>query len=201
MRRNRLVIMLKQPVAGRVKTRLGRDIGMTSAAWWFRHQSAALIRRLGHDRRWQTALAVAPDTSLNSPVWPRLPLIAQGGGDLGARMKRLLAAGLNGPVIIIGGDIPGIRAHHIVEAFSQLGHNDMVFGPAGDGGFWLVGAKCGAAPLPPRLFEGVRWSGPTALADSIASAGDSRIGFAATLRDVDSQKDLIKTGPFAEANL
>lgn len=199
MRQNRLIIMLKQPVAGRVKTRLGRDIGMTAAAWWFRHQSAALIRRLGYDRRWQTSLAVAPDTSLNSPVWPRLPLIAQGRGDLGVRMKRLLGVGLNGPVIIIGGDIPAIRAGHIVQAFSQLGRNDMVFGPAGDGGFWLVGAGCRAAPLPAHLFEGVPWSSGTALADSISSAGNIRIGFAATLRDVDTVKDLTGLGSYDEA--
>ena len=70
-----LVIFLKEPHPGRVKTRLGRDIGMTAAAWWFRHQSTRLIRRLGGDRRWQTVLAVSPDhEGLASRVWPsRLP--------------------------------------------------------------------------------------------------------------------------------
>ena len=56
--RRTLVIMVKEPRPGRVKTRLGRDIGMVGAAWWFRHQTRSLIRRL-RDPRWQIVLAVA----------------------------------------------------------------------------------------------------------------------------------------------
>ncbi|MEO1293015.1 MAG: hypothetical protein AAFV62_09325, partial [Pseudomonadota bacterium] len=59
--KRRLVIFVKEPVAGRVKTRLGRGIGMAPAAWWFRHQSRHLIRTLSADPRWETILAVAPD--------------------------------------------------------------------------------------------------------------------------------------------
>ncbi len=47
-----LIVMLKVPRAGWVKTRLGRDIGMTAAAWWFRHQVAQLLRRID-DPRWR----------------------------------------------------------------------------------------------------------------------------------------------------
>ena len=68
MRKPRLIIILKEPVAGRVKTRLGRDIGMTNAAWWFRHQTADLIRKMSRDPRWETVLAIAPDTAINSRV-------------------------------------------------------------------------------------------------------------------------------------
>ena len=100
--------MVKEPVAGRVKTRLGQDIGMTAAAWWFRHQTGALIRRV-QSPRWETWLAVAPDTALHSRFWPaHLPRVAQGRGDLGARMARVLR-GASGPVVLIGGDIPGVR--------------------------------------------------------------------------------------------
>ena len=74
--------MLKEPRPGRVKTRLGRDIGMIGAAWWFRHQVAGLLRRLD-DPRWHLVLAVAPDhAGLTSRVWPaHLPRIPQGPGD------------------------------------------------------------------------------------------------------------------------
>ena len=57
--RAKLVVMVKEPHPGRVKTRLGRDIGLTASAWWFRHQVGALLRRLG-DPRWDTIIAVAP---------------------------------------------------------------------------------------------------------------------------------------------
>ena len=86
--RKRLVIMVKEPRPGRVKTRLGAGIGMGAAARWFRRESASLIRRLSADTRWETILAVAPDrAAMESRVWPpHHPRWPQGGGDLGDRM-------------------------------------------------------------------------------------------------------------------
>lgn len=187
--RRRLVVMLKYPQAGRVKTRLGHDIGMTRAAWWFRHQVNGLLRQV-QDRRWQVILSVAPDIALHSPVWPRhLPRIRQGQGDLGTRMARVFRGLPPGPVCIIGGDIPGVRKQHIANAFSILSAHDAVFGPATDGGYWLVGAKR-VTPLPAASFTNVRWSTEYALADSVASMNGLRIGYGATLCDVDTAADL-----------
>lgn len=182
--------MLKEPRVGRVKTRLGREIGMVEAAWWFRHQTARLLRRI-EDPRWRLVLAVAPDRAgMASRVWPaHLPRVAQGGGDLGDRMGRLLRRMPPGPVCIIGGDIPGVRKGHLAKAFKMLGEHEAVFGPAEDGGFWLVGMKR-VAPPPAGLFRGVRWSTETALADSVASLSGCRVGFCDRLRDVDRAADL-----------
>ncbi|MFQ5624577.1 MAG: DUF2064 domain-containing protein, partial [Paracoccaceae bacterium] len=98
-RRPRLVIFVKEPRPGRVKTRLGRDIGMVPAAWWYRHQARRVLRRLAGDPRWQTWLAVTPDREgLQSRVWPaHLPRIAQGGGNLGQRMTGVFRAMPPGP--------------------------------------------------------------------------------------------------------
>ena len=182
--------MLKEPRAGRVKTRLGRDIGMVPAAWWFRHQVRGLLRRID-DPRWQTVLAVAPDRAgMMSRVWPaHLPRIAQGGGDLGARMGRALRRAPKGPVCIIGGDIPDITPPRIAEAFRALGSHDAVFGPAPDGGFWLIGHRRTRA-LPAQLFANVRWSSAHALADTAATLRGHSIARVATLRDVDTVADL-----------
>jgi rSAM/selenodomain-associated transferase 1 len=192
-RQRHLVVMLKEPRPGRVKTRLGRGIGMVAAAWWFRHQSAALLRRVA-DPRWTLTLAVAPDhAGLQSRVWPaHLPRVPQGTGDLGARMGRLLRSFPTGPVCIIGADIPGVSRARIAAAFAALGDHDAVFGPAPDGGFWLVGLKRTAA-VPATLFSGVRWSSEHALADSEASLPGLRIARAAMLRDVDTAEDLRNT--------
>lgn len=183
--------MLKEPRVGRVKTRLGREIGMVEAAWWFRHQTERLLRRL-EDPRWRLVLAVAPDRAgMTSRVWPaHLPRVAQGGGDLGDRMGRILRGMPPGPICIIGGDIPGVRKGHLVKAFKVLGDHDAVFGPAEDGGFWLVGMKRVARP-PAGLFRGVRWSTEDALADSVASLPGCRVGFCDRLRDVDRAADLV----------
>ncbi|MEO1107008.1 MAG: TIGR04282 family arsenosugar biosynthesis glycosyltransferase [Pseudomonadota bacterium] len=185
-----LVIMVKEPHPGRVKTRLGRDIGMVGAAWWFRHQTRSLIRRL-RDPRWQTVLAVSPDAEgLTSRIWPAdLPRAAQGRGDLGDRMGRMLRGMPKGPVCLIGADIPGITRRHIGRAFDALGASQMVFGPAPDGGYWLVGAQRYGA-LPTGLFRNVRWSTEHALADTLTSIPGRRIALVDELRDVDTVADL-----------
>ena len=185
-----LVIMLKVPEAGRVKTRLGRDIGMVSAVWWFRHQTRRLLRRL-RDPRWQIILAVAPDTKgLQTRQYPaHFRRVAQGRGDLGDRMARVFNSAAGGPVCIIGGDVPGITPAHIQTAFRALGRHDAVFGPACDGGFWLVGLKR-TSGVPSSLFQNVRWSTEFALSDSIASVPDLRVALIDKLRDIDTVKDL-----------
>lgn len=191
MRQNRhLVMMVKEPRPGRVKTRLGRDIGLTASAWWFRHQVARLIREL-EDPRWQLVLAVAPDfAGMQSRVWPvHLPRIPQGQGDLGQRMARMMRHMPPGPVCVIGADIPGLRSHHIARAFKALGSHDAVFGPADDGGYWLTGLKR-IAPPPTSLFKNVRWSTSHALSDSVASLGQAKVALIDTLGDVDTLSDL-----------
>ncbi|MDJ0630477.1 MAG: TIGR04282 family arsenosugar biosynthesis glycosyltransferase [Rhodobacter sp.] len=190
MRTRHLVVMLKEPRPGRVKTRLGRQIGMVDAAWWFRHQTARLLRRLD-DPHWRLALAVTPDSEgLSSRAWPsHLPRVPQGKGDLGARMGRILRRFPPGPVVIIGGDIPGIRPAHIARAFAALGGHEAVFGPATDGGYWLVGLKR-SAPPPATLFRNVRWSSEHALADTVATLPGYRIALTDTLMDVDTANDL-----------
>lgn len=191
-----LVVFVKVPQAGRVKTRLGRDIGMPAAAWWFRHQTNRLLRRVAYDRRWHTVLGVSPDQSgLTCRVWPAdLKRWPQGPGDLGDRMGRALRTVGTGPVAIIGADVPGITAPHIARAFAALGRNDLVFGPATDGGFWLVG--CRSAHVVPRpLFDAVRWSTEYALSDTLKTAGQSRVGLLDRLADVDTLADLGQTTP------
>jgi len=188
--RSKLVIMVKEPHPGRVKTRLGRDIGLTASAWWFRHQTRALLRRI-EDPRWDTILAVAPDfEGLTSRIWPaHLPRVAQGRGDLGHRMSRLLRGLPTGPVCIIGADIPDITRPRIAEAFKALSDHEAVFGPAPDGGYWLIGMK---RARPPRadILTNVRWSSEHALTDSTRSLGDLSIAHVANLRDVDTVDDL-----------
>jgi len=165
-KRPRLVVMVKEPRAGQVKTRLGRDLGLIPATWWFRHQLSALLRRL-EDPRWELVLAVAPDyRGLTSRQFPA-----------------------HRPACVIGADIPGIRKRHIAQAFKALHRADVVFGPAPDGGFWLVGHSARCA-LPPRIFEGARWSTEHALADSVASLPHRGAIYLETLRDVDTAADL-----------
>jgi len=186
-----LIIMVKLPRPGRVKTRLGRGIGQVTAAWWYRHQVARLLRNLT-DPRWQIVLAVAPDfEAMHARVWPaHIPRIPQGRGNLGTRMAHALTSFPAGDTVLIGSDIPGVARDHIARAFKALGSAPAVFGPAFDGGFWLVGFRNGRVPL--GAFKGVRWSSAHALSDSIASLGGVTVALIDALADVDTAADLTR---------
>ena len=183
---NHLVIFMKAPRLGAVKTRLARDVGAVAAWKFYKDTVAALVRRLSRDPRWRTWIALAPDSAAREPGrWPRdVTLIPQGRGDLGERMDRALRRPPPGPAVLIGGDIPDIEPRHVAAAFRALGNGDAVFGPAADGGYWLVGLR--RRPRTPRLFRDVRWSGPHALADTLADMPQgTRVAAVDTLEDID----------------
>jgi glycosyltransferase A (GT-A) superfamily protein (DUF2064 family) len=195
--------MVREPVAGRTKTRLARDIGQAAALRFYRANLRAVTRRLANDPRWQTVLSVDPPTAIRSRGFldflPRSPQVR---GDIGRRMQAALAAPLPacsvacsvaGPAVLIGSDIPAVRPAHIADAFRLLGRNDLVFGPSADGGFWLIGMR-----RSPRMVEAfpnpVCWSSPDTLADCIRALPGLRIGFAETLSDTDAAADLERVG-------
>ncbi len=181
--------MVKAPRPGRVKTRLGREIGHVAAAWWFRHQVRRLLWRVD-DPRWRSVLSVSPDRDgMLSRVWPRhLPRMPQGKGDLGARMARALRS-CDGPVCLIGADIPAVDRTALARSFALLGRHDAVFGPAVAGGFWLIGVRH-PRRLPYGFFRDVRWSTEHALSDAKATLPGWRIARGDLLKDVDSAADL-----------
>ncbi|HEX2449226.1 MAG TPA: TIGR04282 family arsenosugar biosynthesis glycosyltransferase [Methyloceanibacter sp.] len=187
---NHLVIMAKAPQLGRVKRRLGREIGDVEAVRFYRSCLSHTVLRLARDRRWRTLLAIDPDRdvgacfSLSRKLAARL---TQGKGDLGQRMQRLFRRLPPGPAVIVGTDIPAMRAGDIAQAFAKLGGADAVFGRAPDGGYWLVGLKRVPKLLAP--FAGVRWSSSRALVDTLKHLKGKRIGFVTTLSDVDIKRN------------
>ena len=184
--RRTLVLFVRAPQLGTGKRRLARDIGDIAALRFERAMIALLLRRLAKDRRWRLRIAVTPDKACRGAghCCSGVEAVAQGQGDLGIRMRRALETCRPGPVVLVGADIPALDARHAAAAFHLLGSRDLVFGPAEDGGFWLVGARH-PRHLPP-LFERVRWSGPEALADTLAGLPRRiRVGYVDRLEDVD----------------
>jgi len=190
--KSQLFIMLKEPNPGEVKTRLGKDIGMREAAWWFRDNALNLIKNLSAETTWATILAVSPDKEgMASRIWPNgLLRWPQGSGDLGERMGNIFRNAQKGPVVIIGADIPNIKVQYIKDAFDALDNNDVVIGPAYDGGYWLIGMKCGSKSISGTILKNVRWSTPFALNDTLNSLEGLKIKKIVQLRDVDTKEDL-----------
>jgi hypothetical protein len=183
--------MAKVPELGRVKTRLGRDVGSAHATRVYRSVAAAVLGRLAADRRFETTLAMAPDTGVASAAAALASVpsrFGQGEGDLGRRLQRAAALAGRGPVAIIGTDIPSVTASLVVEAFRKLADADAVFGPADDGGYWLVGFR--NRRLAMLAFRNVRWSTSHALADTRANLRGFTIAETRTLSDLDTRHDL-----------
>lgn len=186
-----VIVFAKAPRMGVAKTRLAREIGPVTA-WRAKRRLDAKTLRSARDPRWHTVLAVAPqrDRASHFPgAWPKgVRRSGQGLGDLGARMCRALAAPggqpSRGPAALIGSDAPDLRAADLALAFKALRRHDIVFGPASDGGFWLIGA----CPRVARKLDldGVRWSSPDTLEETLARLDRRwRVGLLRRLSDVD----------------
>ena len=178
-------VMVKEPRPGKVKTRLGRDIGMLAAAQWYRRHVAQLTHRLV-DPRWSLVAAYDPKGARIVPNNTQFSAW-QGRGDLGRRMIHLLRQA-PAKSVLIGSDIAGLERHHIARAIQALGTHDAVIGPAPDGGFWLIGFRH-PARVPPGLLDGVRWSTEHAMADTVARL-PGRVALVDVLNDVDTIDDL-----------
>lgn len=184
-----LVVFVKAPRLGTVKTRLARSIGSVEAWLFYRRLTAVVLRRL--EGPWQIWLAVTPDRfAREGRFWPpRLPRRRQGTGDIGRRMARPMIELPPGPVVIVGSDIPDLAQPHVRAAFAALGRHDAVFGPARDGGYWLVGLR--RRPRRAHPFKpGIRWSSAHALADTLRHLGPSHgHTLLESLSDIDTAAD------------
>lgn len=181
-----LVLFARQPRYGVGKRRLAADVGDLAALRFARASLDRLRRTLGPDPRWTLWLAVSPDRPTNWAAPARV--IAQGGGDLGERLSRVVRALPPGPVVTLGADTPTVTQQDVAEAFAALGSHDAVFGPARDGGYWLIGLR-----RRPRLhlpFDGVRWSSEHALADTIAAMQGRAVALLREREDVDDGPSL-----------
>jgi len=178
-----VLIFAKPPLIGLSKTRF-RIARMTMAK---------TLREVTDTPRWDTALYAAPDKYLAEGfggLWPqRLARRSQGAGDLTARLERGLHDAPLGQVLFIGADAPDISRQLVAQAFDALKTHDAVFGPATDGGFWLFGMHKTPRSVSP-FGNGVRWSGPHAMADVRANLGaEANAAELTTLIDIDEAAD------------
>ena len=192
----RLAIFARVPVHCRVKTRLAKAVGADSALRIYEALLASTLRRLGVGSesvapeiwvdgdldafaRWQRQSGVAGVEDL------RIPLVAQGRGDLGQRMSRAFDHGVR---ILVGTDIPEMAASYVEGALAALGVADVVLGPTEDGGYCLIGMN---SPQP-GLFEGIPWGTADVLRSTLDAATGLRVELLDTMWDVDEADDLAR---------
>jgi rSAM/selenodomain-associated transferase 1 len=163
---NCLLVFARVPQPGKVKTRLAARIGHETAAKLYAamlQDTLAVAQKAMREIEGEAVLCYTPDDAF-APGTYSLSLFWQGakfsqnGSDLGEKMRSAMKNCFdNGArrVVIVGSDKPDLEVPTLRRAFEELENDDLVFGPAQDGGFYLIGSR---APLPLALFAGVLWS-------------------------------------------
>ncbi len=185
-----LLIFLREPILGKVKTRLAADIG-DEAALNVYNELLTHTLTVARSVPWIRQLWYSDQPTRTSVEWELFEIHEQEGDDLGARMSHAFARAFDegrGPAVLIGTDCPGLRAEHLHQAMDALGTCDVVIGPASDGGYYLIGLR----EPQPELFEGIAWSTSTVLEDTIRICDTLQLHTKrlTTLGDVDVKDDL-----------
>jgi uncharacterized protein len=191
-----LIAFAKEPVPGRVKTRLARSVGTGEAARIYRRIGRHVIDAV-RDGDYRTVVYFdPPGAEVAMKAWlgsDRLQFLPQGPGDLGARIEAAFRWGFERAegVCVIGTDAPRLDRTLVESAFSRLARSegpDAVFGPAEDGGYYLLALR---RPVP-SLFRDMPWSTDRVLDRSLAVAREEglRVELLERLSDVDREEDV-----------
>jgi rSAM/selenodomain-associated transferase 1 len=156
-----VLLFIKAPLKGQVKSRLAAAIGEEKALELYKCFILDIVQTL-HKSGYSFRICYSPpDAGAMIPAWigQEYPSMPQKGDDLGARMEnafiRIFSEGFSSAVLI-GSDLPDLPAAIIREAFDALTKSDAVIGPAADGGYYLIGFN--KAVFSPRIFRGIQWS-------------------------------------------
>ena len=172
----RLIVFVRYPVAGRVKTRLIPVLGEDGAASLSRSMAEHTLKwasRLSGKRRADLEVRFDGGSIPEMAAWlgENVRCIPQGDGDLGDRMSRAFRDSFMDGVkktVLIGTDIPELTVFHIRAAWKTLDENDAVLVPAPDGGYGLIGLR----RFSPEIFQGLAWGTNTVLEGTLAKAAD-----------------------------
>jgi rSAM/selenodomain-associated transferase 2/rSAM/selenodomain-associated transferase 1 len=197
----RLIIFTRYPAAGTTKTRMIPELGAAGAAE-LQRQMTEHIRSRADKLRKSHHLAVeiryegGSEKRMKQWLGSGFSYCHQGSGDIGHRMGRALEDAFGQgyeTVVIIGSDIPDITTNIMQKAFEALNQNDLVLGPAADGGYYLIGvARKTFRHWNPQLFNDISWGTDRVLPQTLGIAQKLGLNYSLleTLRDVDRPGDL-----------
>ena len=190
--RNALIIFVRNPVLGKVKTRLAAGIGDGKALQVYEYllqHTQSITKNIP-----VTKFVYYADEVNDNDVWNGFKKKLQHGDDLGERMQHafqeLFAAGFS-KICIIGSDCFELTTEIVTTAFEKLGRTDVVMGPVMDGGYYLLGTN----RLIPEFFTNKTWSTATVFADTLKDAAVLNISVTQlpVLNDIDTEKDLFNS--------
>jgi uncharacterized protein len=194
-----VLLYLKFPEHGNVKTRLANTLGHTHAVALYRCfivDILAMLRNAAQNGESDACICYAPESAeqaFREWLGTAYGYFPQHGHDLGERMgdsfRQAFEAGYT-KAILIGSDLPDLPAEHITTAFAQLDTHDVVIGPTDDGGYYLIGFRKDS--FCPGIFQGISWSTDTVYARTLKNihAVNCACGELPEWSDVDIEDDL-----------
>ena len=194
MPENLLIIFAKNPVIGRCKTRLAKGIGPENALAVYcilLQHTAHITRSLKVDKEVFYTDFIDHEDSWDSTIFKKE---LQSPGDLGQKMQAAFEAGFKKgyqKIVLIGTDLITLEPSDIEKAFEALDSNTVVFGPAQDGGYYLIGLS----QMKPELFKNIPWSNPEVLTKSLEKI-DHTYQLLQIKNDIDTVEDLAEIPVF-----
>ena len=198
MNKSLVIVFVKNIKLGTVKTRLAKTIGDFGAFEVYTELvkiTEKATKQLDIDKRIYFSNAIVDDQ------WKGEFKAVQHGADLGERMLNAFKDGFNEgyeKIVLIGSDLPDINSTHIKNGLDALTTNEVVFGPAEDGGYYLVGMS----KLNTKIFTNKPWSQPNLLELTLQELQSNQIsvGTLDTLNDIDTYEDLIASDFYKSNN-
>lgn len=186
-----IMVFVKNPELGRVKTRLAKSIGDQAALETYKilsKHTSKIISEIDSDQ-----LIFYSDKIQDNNVWTatNCKKQIQTKGDLGQKMLAAFQYGFSlgyQKILIIGSDLYSLRPKHIESAFEQLENYDVVIGPALDGGYYLLGLNF----IIPKIFKQKQWSTSSVLKETLSDLKEFNVNLLEPLNDIDTYEDLKK---------
>jgi hypothetical protein len=198
-----LLVFVRVPHPGKVKTRLARSLGDEKAAEFYRLCTDAALEEIGQLSR-EIERYISFAEPINKYEMKRLAglgfkLVVQEGESLGQRLCNAFSMNLESgarKVVIVASDVPDLSARIMEEAISDLDTSDVVIGPCYDGGYYLIGMK----ELHEELFHGISWGTERVCQQTLDAAKENGLTVRQLpiLIDIDTEADLCQWSQLGE---
>lgn len=191
MQKNALIIFSRKPELGKVKTRLAKSVGDQKALevyiYLLKH-SAEIASQVNAEKQVWYTNSIEKNDVWDDEIFKKFKQID---GDLGEKMKHAFSSNFDNyfkKVVIIGTDLPDIDTDTIEKAYQLLDTNDVVIGPAEDGGYYLLGMN----RFIPEVFNDVEWSTPKVLNQTLGKLKHKSVALLDKKNDIDYEEDALR---------
>ncbi len=190
MHKNLLLIFTRNPELGKAKTRLAKTVGDETALEIYKfllQKTRDISSNVNADKAVYYSVKIRENDIWDKAIFQKHQ---QKGEDLGIRMLNAFKDGFDigyEKVMIIGSDLYDVSSENIDKAFTELNKNDVVIGPALDGGYYLLGMNF----LQENIFKNKKWGTATVRKDTLSDLKDKKVKLLEIKNDIDVYEDII----------